>query len=154
MKQLLLLAAFVVALVPALLAQDKPADNMQLMIEKLKADKKLLIAENMGMTEAEAQAFWPVYDEYQKSIGDINQKIGKMVERYAQSYGKMTDPEAKSLIDEYMKLEGDYLKMRESYLPKFRKVLPDIKVTRYYQIENKIRAAFNYELAAQIPLMK
>jgi hypothetical protein len=45
-------------------------------------------------------------------------------------------------------------KLRQAYLPKFRKVLPEIKVVRYYQIENKINAALNYDLAADIPLMK
>jgi hypothetical protein len=32
--------------------------------------------------------------------------------------------------------------------------LPEVKVVRYYQIENKINAALNYELATNIPLMK
>ncbi|MGZ6275097.1 MAG: hypothetical protein ACXWMI_03175, partial [Syntrophales bacterium] len=47
-------------------AQDKPADTNQLVREKLQADKKLFIAENMQLSEAEAKAFWPVYESYQK----------------------------------------------------------------------------------------
>jgi hypothetical protein len=41
-----------------------------------------------------------------------------------------------------------------SILPKFRAVLPDKKVARYYQLENKILAVVNYELAAQIALVQ
>ena len=44
------------------LAQEKPADTMQLVREKVAADKKLFIAANMGLTESEAKAFWPVYE--------------------------------------------------------------------------------------------
>jgi hypothetical protein len=39
-------------------------------------------------------------------------------------------------------------------VPKFQEALPAIKTARYYQIENKIQAALQYELAAGIPLMK
>jgi hypothetical protein len=46
------------------------------------------------------------------------------------------------------------VKLRKTYLPKFRQALPEKKAARYYQIENKINAALNYELAANIPLMK
>jgi len=46
------------------------------------------------------------------------------------------------------------LELRQTYLPKFRKAVPDVKVVRYYQIENKINAALIYELAAEIPLIK
>ena len=52
-----------------------------------------------------------------------------------------------------MKIEKLTLKLRKAYLRKFRKVLPEIKVTRYYQIENKIQKALMFELAANIPLM-
>jgi len=50
--------------------QDKPADNMELVREKLRADKKLLVAEGMKLTETEARAFWPVYDSYQKELAN------------------------------------------------------------------------------------
>ena len=49
-----------------LLAQDRPADNMKIVLEKIKADKKLLVADNMQLTEAEAKTFWPVYEAVSK----------------------------------------------------------------------------------------
>jgi hypothetical protein len=61
---------------PALsLAQDKPADNMQILRDKIKADKKLLVATNMELTESEAKGFWPIYDEYQKDLQKINRRM-------------------------------------------------------------------------------
>ena len=44
------------------LAQDKSADNMQILLDKIKADKKLLVAANMDLTESEAKGFWPIYE--------------------------------------------------------------------------------------------
>ena len=56
-------------------AQDKPADNMQILEEKVKADKKLVVANNMGLTESEAKAFWPIYDAYQKDLAQLNDRL-------------------------------------------------------------------------------
>ena len=136
------------------LAQDAGADNMSILMEKIKADKKLLVAENMGLTDEESKNFWPLYDAYQKELEAIQMKYGKIIERYADQYQSMTDTEAKGFLDDYLKTEEEHLKTRQSSLVKFRGVLPEIKVVRYYQIENKIRAAVNYELASLIPLMK
>lgn len=134
--------------------QDKPADNMQFVVEKIRADKKLFIAENMQFTETEAKAFWSVYEQYQDELFLLRARTIKLINDYAEVYEKMTNDTAKSLLDELMTIESLGLKLRQTYLPKFRDVLPDVKVVRYFQIENKINAALVYELAAKIPLIK
>jgi len=135
-------------------AQDKPANNMQFVVEKVRADKKLFIAGNMQLTEAEAKAFWPVYEEYQDELFLLRARTLKLINDYGSAYKEMTNDTAKNLLDEYMAIEAVDLKLRQTYLPKFRKVLPDAKVVRYYQIENKINAALMYEFAAKIPLVQ
>jgi len=143
----------VVVCVFTVAAQEKPSDNMQIVLEKIRADKKLLVAENMQLTEAEAKAFWPVYDQYQDELFLLRSRTAKLIKDYAEAE-KMTNDVAKKLLDELMIIEALGPKLRQTYLPKFRKVLPEVKVVRYYQIENKINAALMYELAANIPLMK
>jgi hypothetical protein len=145
--------ALILFVVPVI-AQDKPADTNQLVKEKVQADKKLLIAENMQLTETEAKAFWPVYESYQKDIGKIVERSKKLIEDYAKNYEAMTDATAKKLTDDMISIENDRLKLKKDYLPKFRKVLSDKKVARYYQLENKIFAVVSYELAKVIPLVK
>jgi len=136
------------------LAQDKPADNMQILMEKMKADKKLLVAENMQLTEAQAKGFWPVYEKYQAELFLIRARTLQLIKEYAAAYDKMSNSTAKRLLDESMTIETLRLKLNKAYVPQFRKVLPDTKVVRYYQIENKINAVLYYELARSIPLMK
>lgn len=135
------------------LAQDKPANNMDLVREKVRADKKLLVGTNMGLTETEATGFWPVYDAYQADLGKLNQRTIKMISDYAANQKAMTDAVAGTLLDEAIAIERDRAAQLQSYRPKFAAVLPATKVARYYQIENKIRAVINYELAANIPIM-
>ena len=138
------------------LTQDKPADDMQILIEKIKADKKLLVAANMELTESEAKGFWPVYEAYQKDLIAINQRIASLIESYAAEYQAktLTDEKAKKLTDELVAIGKAEAELQASYVPKLRKVLPPKKVARYLQIENKIRAAVKYELAKAVPLVQ
>ena len=74
--------------VPAF-AQDKPSDtNMQILLDKVKADKKLVVAANMDLTEAEGKVFWPVYDAYQKDLQTINDRLAATILAYADAYNK------------------------------------------------------------------
>jgi hypothetical protein len=136
------------------LAQDKPADNMQIVLEKARADKKLFVATNMELNETEAKAFWPVYEKYQDELFLLRSRTAKLINDYAKSFNVMTDQEAKVLLDEFMTIESLGLELRKAYLTKFRQVLPEKRVARYFQIENKIQAALYYELAKEIPLVQ
>ena len=150
------LTVVVVAFAAPALTQDKPSDNMQILREKIKADKKLLVAANMELTESEAKGFWPVYEEYQNDLATINQRIVKLIESYAADYraNTLTDEKAKKLIDELVAIEQAEAGLKASYVPKLSKVLPQKKVARYLQIENKIRAVVKYDLAAGVPLVQ
>ena len=131
------------------------SDDMKVLSDKIKMDKKLLVAQNMDLTEEEGKAFWPVYDEYQKDLTKINQRITRLIESYADDYQKqtLTDKKATKLTDELISIEKAEAKLKESYVPKLGKVLPPKKVARYLQIENKIRAIVKYQLADAVPLV-
>ena len=154
--------AFVLALALAItvcfaapaVSQDKPADNMQILLEKIRADKKLLVAANMELTESEAKAFWPLYQKYQDELFLLRARTARLIKDYSEAYKDMKDEKAKALLDESITIESMGLKLRQAYLPKFRKALPEKKVARYYQIENKMQATLNYELAREIPLVQ
>src|SRR5512138_2236394 len=108
MKTLRFLVMILVALIalPAF-AQDKPASNMEILRQKIQADKKLLVAANMELTEGEAKGFWPVYDAYQADLGQLNARLGQLIKRYAEAYRTqaLDDATAKSLMDEALAVE-------------------------------------------------
>lgn len=150
-----LLVAMVVMLPgPPAWAEDAPANSMEIMREKVRTDKKIFIAQNLELTESQAEAFWPIYDSYQKNLQTLGDRLVKLIADYAKEYRTMSDDAAKKLTDEYLDIEGDFQDLRRSFLPKFRTVLPDTKVARYYQLEQKVHALMQSELAARIPLVK
>lgn len=141
---------------PLGLAQDKPADNMQILRDKIKADKKFVVATNMELTESEAKGFWSIYDEYQKDLQKINRRIASLLESYAADFRSksLTDEKAKKLIDEAVAIEQAEAGLKSTYAPKLSKALPIKKVARFLQIENKIRAVVKYDLAQGVPLVQ
>ena len=147
-------AATIMFVSPAF-AENAQNTNMQILIDKVKADKKLLIASNMDLTDKESKDFWPLYEGYQKDLEQLNRHLGGVINEYAEAYNKGSVPDdlAKTLINEALKTEGAEVKMRREYAEKLVKVLPATKVARYLQMENKIRAAIKFDLAANIPLM-
>jgi hypothetical protein len=151
---MLMVAAAVMSLSPVF-AENAQNTNMQILLDKVKADKKLLIAGNMDLTDQESKEFWPLYEGYQKDLEQLNRHLGGLINEYAEAYNKGSVPEdvAKDLINESLKTEGAEVKMRREYAEKLAKVLPATKVARYLQMENKIRAAIKFDLAANIPLM-
>ena len=136
------------------IAQDKPADEMEVLREKARADKKLVVATVLALTEGEAKVFWPVYNAYQSDMITHYDKLLSLVDRFDKAYDTMTDQTATQLLNDYLALEANHVALLKAYVPRFQRVLPALKVARLYQIENKMRALVNYELARQIRLVK
>jgi len=152
------MSAFVLAtaLVVPVLAQNASTTNMEILRQKIKADKKLVVAQNLKLTDAEGAKFWPVYEAYQKDLQQINERLATAILRYADAYdnGPVTNEKAKQLLDEYLAIDDAEAKLKGAMTPKILAALPAVKAARYIQIENKIRAAVRYELAAAIPLVE
>lgn len=151
--QTVMMCIVLVVFASPVVAEDKMAENAQLLIERIRADKKVLVAENMQLTEKEGKAFWPLYDKYQSELFLLRTRTLNLIRDYGASYEKMTDSTAKKLLDESLTIETLRLKLIKAYLPQFRKVLPETKVARYYQIESKVNAMLYYELSMNIPLV-
>jgi hypothetical protein len=144
-------AAFVVGLASAAAAQD---DTMEVLREKVRADKKLLVAVALDLSDSEAKAFWPVYNAYQSDMIEHYNRVMKLISNYAVAYKTMTDDTASQLLTEFLSLQTAHAALLNGYLPRLRNALPPKKVARFYQVENKLRALVDYELARDIPLIK
>jgi len=150
-QTIVMTAAFVVGLASAAAAQD---DTMEVLREKVRADKKLLVAVALDLSESEAKTFWPVYNAYQSDMIEHYNRVMKLISNYAAAYKTMTDDTASQLLGQFLSLETAHAALLNGYLPKLQNALPPKKVARFYQVENKLRELVNYELARDIPLIK
>ncbi len=120
----------------------------------IEAQKKAIVANSMELTADEDKAFWPVYEAFQTDLEKINKKRADLINEYMKSYAELSNEQAKKLLGTYLSNSAELVKLRESFVPKFEKVLPETKVLRYYQIENKLAAIIDFEVAGVIPLAR
>jgi hypothetical protein len=152
----LVLASSFAPIVHAQVAVDEQAlrNQIEAMRSVMATERKILIIKEMNMTTGEAEQFWPLYEEYHKEMQAIGNLRAKIITDYAANYAKMTDEMSKELLDDSMDYTEQKYKLKKKYIKKFREILPSMKVTRYFQLENKLDAIVDYQLAAEIPLMK
>ena len=150
----LLLAAAVLA--PAIgFAEDKEAEvtDMQALRAAVKSDKKAFVASKLGLTDAEAGRFWPLYDAYQREIDVTSRRLVVAVEGLLFRDRAMTNLAAKKLVAELIAVDEAELKSRRMLRNRVMRALPALKAARYLQLEEKIQAVRDYDLAATVPLI-
>ena len=122
----------------------------------MQAGRDEIIQTEMGLTKAESERFWPLYQTYRADVMVLRDRYAAMIGGYLRAYeaGDVSNEYAEALLNDWLKYEEDLLKLQKQYVKKFRKVLPMLKVARFYQLENKIDAEIDAELAVFIPLME
>jgi hypothetical protein len=146
-----ILLTLLLLVVPVLALADEALDlKKKIMFDQ----KRLVVMENMEFTEKEAAAFWPVYEEHQEELFQINQRGAKLILAYASVYQTLTDEQAVKLVDEYYDIQDDRLAVMKKMAAGVGKVLPGKKAFRYLQVEAKLSAIGRFELAKAIPLAR
>lgn len=128
--------------------------DAQVLIDTIRANRKALVAVNLGLSEEEATKFWPLYDRYQQEIKSSGDRVASVVDDYIENYRTLSDEEALKLLEAYLAAEADRVQTRRTFIAEFAKILPGRTVARFYQIENKMDAVLRYDLAAAIPVIE
>ncbi|MFV1982847.1 MAG: hypothetical protein ACC657_04840 [Thiohalomonadales bacterium] len=136
-------------------AQKISVDDVYTMVKSLaESDRKALIEKNLGMNKEESQKFWPVYSAYRKDVNLVQQQQFELIKDFAKNYDNLTDKKAADLLDTHIQSKRKLLNLRKKYLGDFRKSVPAKKVAKFFQVENKLNAIVNVQLAEEIPLVK
>jgi hypothetical protein len=135
-------------------SQDDANQNIVLLRKDIRFQKRNIIATKVPLTEAEAQKFWPVYDQYTADLVKINNDKYELIKEYTQSYDTMTDEQADDWAKRVLKLDGDVAALRQKYWPNFRKVLSAKKTALFEQVERRTQMVIDVQLASQFPLVE
>jgi hypothetical protein len=129
-------------------------DELEAARAQIHADRKAVVARLMQMTDTESAAFWPIYNTYREDVRKTDDKVIALLKDYGTQEATLTDVQAQKMLDQLTTLRGEKAGLQKAYVKKFGKALPAKKLIRYYQIENKMDAIIQYDLAANIPLAK
>ncbi|HEX8814064.1 MAG TPA: hypothetical protein VF753_01055 [Terriglobales bacterium] len=142
------------AVAPSKNPQASLDQDIALLRQDLRSQKKQLIAANLQLTDAEATKFWPVYDQYtveQTKLGD--QKVA-LIKEYAAGFGTVTNDQALSLLKRSLALDDQYTQLRTKYVPIINQVLPGTKTATFFQMDRRLAALADLQLASQIPFVQ
>jgi hypothetical protein len=128
------------------------SSQKQLDIAAARAQRKATVGANMNLTASEATAFWPVYDSYERAMDSIEDRHVRELKDFAAKYNNLSDADAKRKLDEVMAIQQARLDVQKRFIPQFQAVIPPVKVTRFYQIDNKIQALIQCDIAQLVPL--
>jgi hypothetical protein len=132
-------------------AQEAPSQK-QLDLAAFRAQRKAVVGQNMKLTPEHAKAFWPLYDQYENAMDKVDKRHAREIQEYAKNYQNLTDDQANQKLDEVMQVAQDRIDVQKQFIPKFRAVLPGITVTRFFQVDNKLHALLQCQIAQLVPL--
>lgn len=130
------------------------ADEIELTRQVIQTERQAIVAVNMGLTDSEGEKFWPLYRDYRNEVAKLGDRLMKVITTYADNYEDLPEETATWMVKEYLEIQKATAELRQNWAPRFREVLTPKQLARFYQIENKLDAIVNYDLAASIPLVR
>jgi hypothetical protein len=135
-------------------APSSSPEEFKLTRAAIQAQRQAIVSEAMDLDAAQTQIFWPLYRDYRLAIGKVDDRVVALLTRYLDAYPNLSDTQASQLLDEMISIEDARNNVKREYIARFRKVLPDRTVARFFQVERKLDSVVNAELAERVPLVE
>ena len=148
------LAVAIVAAPHVALAQDSVKADEQILIKQIQTDRRAVYAQNLGLTDDESKAFWPIYDEYETAAKKVTDARLELLDQYAAKYDALTDADAKDMLATRTKLDTEAFTLRQKYAKKVQQAIPSVKALRYVQLQDRIDNVIVGNLYTLIPIAR
>ena len=149
----LLMVTVLCGLVSSPLFGQSATDVIELTRAVIQAERQAIVAKTMQLTEQEGNVFWPIYRQYRGELAGVGDRWVKLIKTYAENFENLSEEMAEHIITEHFNIERANLDVRVKYIPRFKEALSTVKVARFYQIENKLDAVVDYDIAEAVPLI-
>jgi len=116
-------------------------------------DRRNIVRANMLLTETESARFWPLYDEYRAERRKIGDRRVRLITDFLAAENSMTEDQARTLANEDFAIGKDTSELKAKWYKKMTKVLSERTIARFFHIDEKLDAAADIALAANIPLI-
>jgi hypothetical protein len=124
-----------------------------MMRSDLRSNRKQVIAANMKLTDAEAERFWPTYDQYVNELVKINDTKYALIKEYLQSTN-LTDEQVDNMSKKWLAVDESVMQLRLKYIPIFRKGLSAKGTALFFQIDRRVQMMIDLQLASMLPLVE
>ncbi len=136
------------------LLQGDITSDVELTRASIQVRRQAIVTAAMDLAPKDADVFWPLYREYREEMAKVNDRFVRLLVGYLENYDSLTDDAARKMLDEYLSIDRARNGVKSTFVPRFGKVIPAKQVARFFQIDNKLDAVINAELAKLIPLAR
>lgn len=128
--------------------------DLQLLRVQVRSDKKRIIAENLKLTDAQAQRFWPIYDAYMREVTKLFDSRYALIKEFARYYNTMTEAQADNLVQRMAVLEQEVQTLRQQWIQHFRTALTGKQTAMLFQLDRRMNFVIDLQIALKMPLAK
>ena len=158
---LLLFAASVATPLPGR-AQDKPAgepDDLRAILEMMRSDmngyKIRTLNQVMALTGAEAEAFWPIYRQYEKELAAVGDRKVALLREFAalRAAGTLEQKTWNDLAQRWLKNVQDRLDLWKKYQKKISQAVSPMRAAQFLQVEHQMALFIDLDIASEMPVL-
>lgn len=128
-------------------------EEIAMMRSDLRSNRKQVVAVNMKLTDAEAEKFWPTYEQYVNELVKINNAKYALIKEYMQN-SSITEEQADGWSKRWLDVDASVVQLRLKYIPIFRKALSAKGTAMFFQIDRRVQMMIDLQLASAIPLIQ
>ena len=129
-------------------------EYVSLLRQDLKKDKVSVLTELMDLSPEEAAGFWPIYNEYDKSLSKLADERIAFIHLYADNYSTLSDEVATKIAMGMMDLESRRVDLRKEYFQRVSQTLTAKDAARWLQIEVQIEKIVDLQILASLPIVR
>ena len=153
-KTSLVLLLLLTLMTAGAVAQEGTDAYIELLRSDVRADKQAIVTAAMELTDAESQAFWPVYREYEAERTELGDRALDLIRKYAQAMESTSPETTRSLATEWFKLQDERNKLMKKYYAKVEKAISPEIALRWMQVEHRVWLLLQLQMASEIPLIE
>lgn len=114
-------------------AQHKPDKD------KIKSLKVAFLTERLDLKATEAQAFWPVYNEYQEKREAMRERERNQIHSKIKDSEGLSEKEAGTLLNQYLSFEEEEEELDKKFIEEISKVISAKKTLLLLRSEHEFK---------------
>ena len=128
----------------------------QEMQDRTRPEKRAFIEQQLSLSPRQAERFWPIYEEGQAALGELDRRRIENILSYARAWneGSLDDKTANALAKEVIGIEEDEVALLKRTYRNASNAASPVQAALYVQIEAKLRARQRFEETEMLPLVK
>jgi len=134
-------------------AQTTLQEEAQIIEEVFGKAKKSLVEQYMDFAPGEADAFWPVYEEYATKSRELTAERIRVLERYAQNYGSFSNEDADAMVKSVLNNQKATAKLQKKLYKKMSKAINPVRAAQFLQMERYLQSSVWQSINEEIPFI-